>query len=858
MRRPTPVSLCLLLFPLLLCPLLLTGCVSASLELDEIGQAQEPAPQPEPEPTPDMGDATVPDAAPDAWLDMQIDMRPPLDLGPDLAVDMAVDLGPDGMAPCIMGDTRPCGPDEGACVAGTETCLDDGTYGACMDAVGPVDETCNALDDDCDGTTDEAVPLEPCGPDVGACVPGGRACVDGVFADACMGAIGPAPEACDDLDNDCDGTTDEDVLAACAAAPTSCAVGTQVCAAGAFGICEQPLDAVDERCNGGDDDCDGYVDEGLERPCGGVMDCAPGIQRCVAGLWSLCEDEPLPEPEICDNLDNDCDGNIDEGLTQACGVDLAPCVLGEETCIAGEWLNCDAAVLPGDEQCNDADDDCDGTVDEAIMPLPCGVMEGVCQPGMRACVDGVFAECNGAVDPEMADPCNGADDDCDSVTDEDGDVLCGEVQGACQQGIARCVDGAIGACEGAIEPVPEACNGIDDDCDGTTDEGLEGQPLACPLPGAIGQCDAGAVCTFQDCRPGFVDVDLDVANGCERGCAPASEIERFDPLAETPSVRLAIQGRTDALVYLQPNAERSAPVLVTAAGARNVGGAELNVQTVDVTSTVGAGWIVMTAGMDGAGGNLVSWFLRAFDGEPLFDDNADLGDVHSIALAQHAPSSRFAMVTVDGADDATGRVQVMIQHQEIPRLLPKVPIVIEPAGARVNVRPVITGTTNGFMVAFARVAPAGVVVVYLDLDGNIVRRFPIDVGVATDLAFGREGRAGLLAARLGVRTLIQPLSLDVAPEELPAPANNGGLNAREVDVVSSEQGFMITFLNPVGAIRARLIAADGGYAAPTFSPLGDAEPMRVVQTLTATGTSGRAGFAWSADAQGQRLTLTCQ
>ena len=90
-------------------------------------------------------------------------------------------------------------------------------------------------------------------------------------------------------------------------------------------------------------------------------------------------------------------------------------------------------------------------------------------------------------------------------------------------------------------------------------------------------------------------------------------------------------------------------MLVTDNGARNVGAADLDVRTVDVTPTVGAGWIVMTAGLDGAGGPRVNWYVRAFDGEALFDDGIALGDVRTIAMAQHAPSSRFAMVMVDGA-----------------------------------------------------------------------------------------------------------------------------------------------------------------------------------------------------------------
>jgi hypothetical protein len=809
---------------------------------------------------------------PDATVDMQVDARPDMrmvdpdmmpdqaiDMAPDMvdmAPDMAIDMAPDMPVPCVEGTVQPCGTDEGECVAGEQTCNDVGEFGPCVGAVDAQPEACDGLDNDCDGVLDEEAPLEPCGSDVGACMLGNRSCVDGAYG-PCEGAVTPIAETCDAVDNDCDGSTDEEVLSLCDPAPDSCSPGTSICMDGVFDMCEQSLGAVAERCNGGDDDCDGNIDEGLERPCGGVMGCAPGVQRCVAGLWTLCEDEPLPAEEICDGLDNDCDGNTDEALTRACGVDMPPCVLGQETCEAGEWINCDAAVLPGEEQCNAVDDDCDGVLDEEIAPQPCGVGEGVCEPGLRQCIDGVFAECDGGVDPEMGDPCNGADDDCDSLTDEDGAQPCGTDVGACQMGVSQCIGGAPGACEGAIEPVPETCNGIDDDCDGPIDEGIDGNPLACPLPGAVGLCEAEANCAFQRCLDGFIDVDLEAGNGCERGCAAAGEPVNFDPLDDPPSIRLAVQGRNEALVYLQPNGEVNTPVLVTAAGARNVGVPGRTVHAIDVAPSVAAGWLVAAVGTNAAGGSQLNWVVRAFDGEAIFGGERAFEGPTQVAVAQHAPSSRFAMVTVNGEDDAGGQVHVTVQHQSEPGAIPIDPVLIEAQRVRLSVRPVIAGTTEGFVVAYVTVDPA-IVVAYLDLDGRLVRRLVIPTLVpSTDLALGRIGRDARLAARLGLRTLIQPLRLEDAPEELPIASDNGGLNARFLDVVSTENGFMITFINPAGNLRGRLLAEDGSYAAPSFAFLGELEPAGV-QTVHAVGDGRRVALAWSADGRGRRIALDCE
>lgn len=77
-----------------------------------------------------------------------------------------------------------------------------------------------------------------------------------------------------------------------------------------------------EECNGQDDDCDGQIDNGLSRPCydgpaetRGRLPCLDGTQRCDAGVWGPCLGQSLPLQERCNQADDDCDGQIDEGCT---------------------------------------------------------------------------------------------------------------------------------------------------------------------------------------------------------------------------------------------------------------------------------------------------------------------------------------------------------------------------------------------------------------------------------------------------------------------------------------------------------------------------------------------------------------
>jgi hypothetical protein len=189
-----------------------------------------------------------------------------------------------------------------------------------------------------------------------------------------------------------------------------------------------------EVCNVVDDDCDGRIDEGL----GLGNFCSVGVGACTNGGTSICgvlgavvcSAIPLsPEVEVCDVVDNDCDGEVDEGfgLGDACTQGVGACRReGFYVCTNDGGRRCATLeAVPGIETCNAVDDDCDGATDEGVVNA-CGVC--------------------GAAPVEL---CNFFDDDCDGAVDE----------------------GATNACGTCGALPPEACNSVDDDCDGTIDEG---------------------------------------------------------------------------------------------------------------------------------------------------------------------------------------------------------------------------------------------------------------------------------------------------------------------------------------------------------------------------------------------------
>jgi hypothetical protein len=403
-------------------------------------------------------------------------------------------------------------------------------------------ERCNGLDDDCDGLTDDAdtpvsgtstwyqdLDADGYGDDASttqACdLPSGYAALAGDCDDSDPSYNPGASETdcTDPADYNCDGSTgyadvDGDGWAACVDCDDSDA------AINADGT---------ERCNGVDDDCDGDVDEDdavdtstWYRDADGDTygDLGSSVEACdqpsghVGAAYATdCDDgDPSVHPagaEDCDGVDDDCDGDVDEGVTSTFYADADADGYGDagattEACAAPSGFvtdatDCDDAdggVHPGaSELCNEGDDDCDGDVDEGVTSTFYADADGdgygssaystaACSaPSGWVADDGDCDDTEPAAWPGNDERCDGIDNDCDGSVDEatavdattwysdtDGDGYgdSGSATAACSApsgSVAEagdCDDGDAGVHPGASE----LCDGVDQDCDGAVDE----------------------------------------------------------------------------------------------------------------------------------------------------------------------------------------------------------------------------------------------------------------------------------------------------------------------------------------------------------------------------------------------------
>jgi hypothetical protein len=340
-------------------------------------------------------------------------------------------------------------------------------------------EICDGLDNNCNGQVDEGSPGagQNCNPplasqpsrwDLGTCRHGTTACTNGNLV--CNGYVGPTTEVCDGMDNDCNGIIDDP-----------------------FNKQSDP-----SNCGSCGHRCSADFTTGSPHATPGCVSGVCAIAACDAGYYNLdnsygngceyaCPSGTPGTPEVCDGIDNDCDGLVDGADSHFCNsaADCPQQALGETCDVVSHRCSFD------------------------LQPIAnfCAQL-GACAGSRPVCTSGSWV-CNYGPNVQTTGPnqiignetkCDGIDNDCDGCIDESFPQVGlrpDPVGGTCAATPAQaCTDSGIGACQGrgtfacntagtgvtcnitqaGATPQNEVCDGIDNDCDGLVDEAWDDDP----------------------------------------------------------------------------------------------------------------------------------------------------------------------------------------------------------------------------------------------------------------------------------------------------------------------------------------------------------------------------------------------